>query len=323
VRYLLQTSGFHSGEELADVFGVSRAALQKWIVKLRDGGFVIKARPSRGYHLVETPDRLIAETILPHLQTRWIGNTLRAFGSVASTNEALITAAVKNAVHGTVVVAESQTQGRGRLHRLWHSPPQKNIYLSVLLRPPIPPHRAPLLTLATAVAVAEAIETHCAVTTQLKWPNDLLYNGKKLCGILTEISGDSDRVSWIVVGIGINVNMQSTDLPSDLKDRATSLKTATGRNVNRAVLTVRVLERLEWWYERYLERGAETVLHGWKTRPNMLGRSVRISPPGPAATPLEGTAIDLDDDGALILQIPDGHRERILAGDLAEKRPTP
>lgn len=316
VRHLIEADGRVSGEVLSERFGVSRAALQKWIVKLRDEGFSIDAKPRRGYKLISMPDALLAETVGAHLKTKWLARRIVAQWSVGSTNDELIRAASRGAAHGTCAMAETQTGGRGRRRRAWHSPPRKNIYLSALLRPPIPPHRASILTLASAVAVAEAVEEVAGCETKLKWPNDLMFEGRKLCGILTEISGDPDRVAWIVVGVGINVNCDA--FPAELKEIATSLKLATGKSVDRVRLAARVCDRLEHWHDRYLAEGSEVVLSAWKDRPNILGEQVRVTPPGPSEE-ISGEASDLDSDGALLLQNGRGVRKRIISGDLIQR----
>ncbi len=254
---------------------------------------------------------LNAEPISRHLKTEFFGLCLHVFQSLPSTNAAIIEMAKTGAPHGTTVVADEQTEGRGRGSRKWHSPPGVNLYLSVLVRPPIPPDKAPPITLAWAVAAAETLEQESGLTPTLKWPNDLTVENKKLCGILTEINAVSQRTDWIVAGIGINVNI--LDFPNELQATSTSLRICTGRSHSREILASVLLEKMEYWYGVLLRNGPVEILETWKSRPNILGQTVTIKT---HKGPIEGLAVNLDIDGALLLKTKNGGIERILSGDL-------
>lgn len=254
---------------------------------------------------------LCVETIRHHLRTEVFGAFLHARKSISSTNVAMIEMANQGAPHGTVVLADEQTGGRGRGDRKWHSPPGVNLYLSILLRPEFAPDKAPPITLAWAVAAAEALELTTGLTPTLKWPNDLIVEKKKLCGILTEMHGVSKKTNWIVSGFGINVNIES--FPPELKTIATSLRICTGISHSREKLAAALLERLENWYRVLLENGPAEILQAWKSRSNFLGQTVTIKT---HRGPVEGLAVNLDLDGALLLQMKTGRVERILSGDL-------
>src|SRR5512141_155286 len=245
---------FVSGEAISDKLGLSRAAVWKYVNALRDQGYGIHAVPTRGYRLVEIPDRLGELELRPLLNTHDVGHALHWFEEVGSTNDVAKELADEGAAHGEVVVAESQTAGRGRRGRAWASPPGRNLYVSVVLRPELPPSRAAELTLLASVAVCQAVR-QAGVTAGIKWPNDLVSRGRKLAGILTELAADPDRVQWVVLGIGINVNLRLEDLPDDLRPIATSLAIARGEPVPRTLFAAAVLTALEEWLDRHAEEG--------------------------------------------------------------------
>ncbi|MFH2009263.1 MAG: biotin--[acetyl-CoA-carboxylase] ligase [bacterium] len=300
-----------SGELLARELGISRAAVSKHLGALREGGFQLDASPRRGYRLLHWPDTLAPEAVIPLLETQALGHPLRFLAACASTNTLAFTDALEGAPHGHTVVADAQEQGRGRKGRPWHSPPGMGIYVSVVLRPPLPPQSAPPLTLVTAVAVAETLEQSLGLTPRLKWPNDVLLGGRKVCGILLEMSAELDRVAFVVCGIGLNVNTES--FPDDLVWPATSLRRELGRTVSRPTLLAALLANLERWTERYVSDGFEPARQAWLSRAAHLGREVRVDgPDGERA----GTVESLDLDGALLLRDADGMQRRVLAGDV-------
>ncbi len=307
---------FVSGEAISDKLGLSRAAVWKHVNALRAQGYRIDAIPARGYRLVEIPDRLGELELRPLLNTHDIGQTLHWFEEVGSTNDVAKKLADEGAAHGEVVVAESQTAGRGRRGRAWASPPGRNLYLSVVLRPELPPSRAAELTLLASVAVCQAVR-QAGVSAGIKWPNDLVCGGRKLAGILTELAADPDRVQWIVLGIGVNVNLRGDDLPGDLRPIATSLAIERGAPVPRALFAAAVLSALEEWLDRHAEEGFAPVRAAWKEMSDTLGREVRVRS---SAVDLEGLAEDVDEGGALLVRTSAG-LERVLAGDVEMLRP--
>ncbi|HEX4456892.1 MAG TPA: biotin--[acetyl-CoA-carboxylase] ligase [Polyangia bacterium] len=299
-----------SGERIAELLGVSRAAVGKRVAELRKRGFAIAATPRRGYRLDGEPDALDAAVVQPRLATDWLGRAWRHLPTTGSTNDEAAAWARAGAPAGAVVVADTQTRGRGRLGRRWHSPPGASLYCSVVLRPPLPPYRVPPLTLAAGVAVAEAL-TALDITPQLKWPNDVLLDGKKVAGILTEMSSDLDRVHHVVVGIGVNLNTR--DFPDELAAIATSAALVRGAPVVRADFAAALCARLEHWFDRFVAEGPAVVAAAWKQHARIFGRRVRVTA---GRDVLEGTAEDLEDDGALRLRLDDGRTTRVIAGEV-------
>ncbi len=302
--------GYLSGEDISRTLRISRAAIWKHMDQLRALGYEIEAFPHRGYRFVSAPDLLFPTEIQPGLGTRKFGCEIRHFDSTGSTMDEAFQLALEGAVEGTVVVAEAQTRGRGRLGRNWSSPRSKGIYFSLILRPRIPPSQAPLLTLAAAVALSEAVEKVVpAVKPRIKWPNDILAGGKKLCGILTELRAETDRVQYVIVGVGINVN----NLATQLLPEATSLRVEAGHAVPRVALFQEVLRKFEGRYAAFLKSGAGAVLPEWKKRSATLGVRVRFVERGEQRA---GIAEDLAEDGGLLVRMPDGKLVKRIAGDI-------
>lgn len=307
---LLRSGQFVSGEKIAEQLGLSRAAVAKRVAALRRRGFLIAAAPRRGYRLDVVPDALSVDVIAPRLTTAWLGRVWRHLPTIGSTNDEAAAWARAGAAAGAVVVADEQTRGRGRLGRHWHSPPGESLYLSVVLRPPLPPHRVPPLTLAAGVAVAEALLVF-DVTPQLKWPNDVQLDGKKVAGILTEMSADIDRVHHLVVGIGVNLN--GRQFPDELAAIATSVVLARGAAVGRAEFAAVLCARLEDWLNQFVADGAAPVVAAWKQHARFFGRRVVVTA---GRDRLEGVAEDLEEDGALRLRTDDGRTVRVVAGEV-------
>ncbi|HEY6873187.1 MAG TPA: biotin--[acetyl-CoA-carboxylase] ligase [Geobacteraceae bacterium] len=302
-----------SGEELSTLLNVSRTAVWKRIKSLKDLGYRIEAVPSQGYRLVAVPDLLIPEEITAGLTTRRIGRRVISFRETDSTNEVAFRLAEEGAEEGTVVVAEAQRRGKGRLGRQWVSPAGVNLYCSVILRPPVLPVRAPQLTFLSAVAVARAVAATTTLHPFIKWPNDLLINGGKVAGLLNEMSAETEKVNFLVLGIGVNINMRRGQFPADLRHPATSLCLEEGAEVSRLAFVRALLEALDALYADYLLHGYEPVRREWLALSNVLGRRVRVAF---QESETVGVAEGIDEDGALLLQLADGRVERVLAGDV-------
>ena len=311
-------SGHLSGAALAAVMGVSRTAVWKHIKTLEREGYVIEAVPSKGYRLTSSPDVIVANEVKQGLGTRAIGKEIVHVDEVASTNTLAMELAQKGAVDGTVVIAETQSGGKGRLGRTWLSP-SGNLYMSVILRPAVPIFKAPLITLMGAVAVASGIRKQCRIPVGIKWPNDILLSGKKVSGLLTEMSAEPDRIRHIVLGIGVNVNMDSRALPADVRKLATTLAAAAGRPVDRTALARTLLAELDLWYHRFL-KGDAAVLAAWNELNITLGHRVAVS--GGSAK-LEGLAHGVDGEGRLILKLDDGTLRQVAAGDVTIMKEKP
>jgi len=304
-------SGYVSGAFLAAEMGVSRTAVWKHIKTLEREGYAIEAVPSKGYSLSSSPDVIIPGEVTRGLGSKTIGKKVLPYAEAASTNTLAMDLAREGAVDGTVVIAETQAGGKGRLGRTWISP-RGNLYISVILRPAVPISKAPLITLMGAVAVASGIRNHCGVQAGIKWPNDILLSGKKVSGLLTEMSAEPDRIRHIVLGIGVNVNMDSKALPPDVRKISTTLAAATGTHVDRTVFLRTLLGELDHWYHRFLHNDAE-VLAAWKELNVTLGHRVAVSGGG---AKLEGLARGVDDEGRLILKLDDGTLRQVAAGDV-------
>ena len=304
---------FLSGETISRHVKLTRTAVWKRIRNLRALGYVIEASTRSGYRLVHAPDLLLPSEILPILQTKWMGKKIHYFKTLDSTNSTAYQLALNGAREGEVVIAESQEKGRGRLGRHWISPPLLNLYLSVILRPPIPPHQASLITLLAAVATADAIEKTSGLKPSIKWPNDLLLGKRKVAGLLNEIHSETDHIHFVILGMGVNLNMDEKLLPWELQTKATSLKKEMGRPISRKEFVCHLLNELEQWYEIFLKKGGAPVLKAWKDRARIEGKRVKVTSFGDV---LRGRAVDVDSDGALILQTKGGVQKRIVAGDI-------
>ncbi len=307
---------FVSGEAISGKLGLTRAAVWKHVNALRAQGYRIDAVPARGYRLAEVPDRLTPLELRPLLNTHDIGRELHWYEEIGSTNDRAKELAEAGAEHGEVVVAEAQTAGRGRRGRPWVSPPRKNLYLSVVLRPDLAPARASELTLVASLAVCDALR-QAGVEAGIKWPNDVLASGKKIAGILTELAAEADRVHWVVVGVGVNVNAGAEDFPEELRDEATSVLVERGTPAPRALFAAACLTALEDWVDRHAEEGFGVVRDAWRERSVTLGREVLVRTDG---REIAGTAVDIDALGALLVRGTAG-LERILSGEVTLLRP--
>jgi len=310
-------SAFLSGEEISHRLKVSRTAVWKRVKCLRSLGYEIEASTRSGYRLVRSPDLLTPPELKPILNTKWMGRVIHHFHTIDSTNSMAYQLALGGAREGEVVIAESQKKGRGRLGRDWFSPPSLNLYLSVILRPKIPPQQASLITLMAAVATADAIQKFSCLVPLIKWPNDILVKGRKVAGLLNEIHSEMDRIHFVVLGIGVNLNADTKMFPKEIRAKATSLKNQMGQTISRKAFLSCLLQELERWYAIFLEEGGSPVLKVWRDRAQIKGRDVKVSSFGET---LAGKAIDVDSDGALILQMKDGGRKRIVAGDIEYKK---
>ena len=307
-----------SGADLALRFGMSRAAIWAHIEELRESGFEIEASPHRGYCLITAPDRLLADDLMARLGPMdVIGRDIRVFQETNSTNDVVEKLARDGVAEGVVVFAEAQSKGRGRLGRQWLSPAGKGLWFSILLRPDLRPQEATQLTVATATAVARAIQQQTGVTPEIKWPNDLMIGSKKVCGILTELSAELDHVKYIILGIGVDVNLASDEFPSELGKIATSLRIATGRLIPRPELAVAILQELDREYARILRGEFTAVADEWAQRCTTLGQLVTIRLGDRA---LRGRAEALDESGALLLRTEHGRLERVIGGDVTVEK---
>lgn len=308
-----QQDGFISGERLSRGLGVSRTAVWKHMKTLREAGYVIEAVPSRGYRLLSTPDSLSAEEIKRHMKSCVMGSRLVCLAETASTNGDAFRLAEQGCVEGTVVLADSQSGGKGRMGRRWSSPPGVNLYCSVVLRPTIMPYEAPQLTFLSAVAVARAIELTTTITPEIKWPNDVLIKGRKIAGLLNEMSAETDGINFVILGIGVNLNMTANQFPSDLRHPATSLFLELGQIVTRVPFAATLLNELDRLYLEFRRHGFRPVREEWQRRCNAHGHQLVVSDGDREIS--RGMFGGIDDDGALLVRNHNG-LERILSGDV-------
>ena len=305
--------GFVSGEMISAELGISRTAVWKHIRNLRQSGYQIKAVPSRGYQLLQAPDILMPESIQADLGCRLIGSRVCCFDETDSTNLQATRLGDQGAADGLVVIADRQLSGKGRMGRQWESPGGVNLYASILLRPPVLPFEAPKLTFLSAVAVCRAIKECTGLQPTVKWPNDVLLNGAKVAGLLNEMSSETDQVHYVVLGIGVNLNMRSEQFPEDLRYPATSLAMVAGRPVSRLEFTRTLLQEIDALYQIYLEQGSTPILSAWEDLCDLTGKTVHVDCSG---SQIEGTMIGLGDDGALQVRTATGKMESVYAGDV-------
>ncbi len=322
---------FISGEDLAKKFNVSRTAVWKSIQRLRKKGYKIIAQKKEGYRLINIPDFLLPTEIQDGLKTKFIGKKIYYFKQTDSTNEQAKKFIIKGAVDGTVLISEEQTEGRGRLGRYWISS-SGGIWLSVILRPRIKPRDAPIISMVATLSVARAIKEVTGINAKIKWPNDVVVEIfdkakkdrkpaiRKVCGILTEMVAELSRINYMIVGIGINVNNQ---IPKNIQNIACSLK-ELGNKINRALLTQRVLEKLEYYYWLMLKEGPLNIIKECKDLSVILGKTVKVSfssedrfiGSGPKQVFI-GKVININDKGSLILKLKNNIRKEIIAGDVS------
>ena len=303
-----------SGAQLADQLAISRAAVWARMDELRKVGYDIEASPHFGYKLVSAPDALHADDLLARLgKTKVIGRDIQVFEQTTSTNDVVEKLARDGVREGAVVFAESQTKGRGRLGRKWSSPTHKGLWFSVLLRPNLHPQEATQLTVISATALRRAIKTVAGLSADIKWPNDLLLGGKKVAGILTEMSAEVDRVRHIIIGIGLDVNQDADEFPPELNRIATSLKIEAREALSRAELATEILRELDADYARIGAGKFPEVADEWEAACVTIGRNVTVHI---GDRKFRGRAESLDDDGALLVRTEHGHLERITGGDV-------
>lgn len=302
-----------SGQKISDMLGCSRTAVWKHIEDLRKEGYELEAVRKKGYRIVQKPNKVSENELRLGLHTNRIGQSIHYEETVDSTQKIAHRLAQEGAIEGTVVVAEEQTAGRGRLDRAWYSPKHTGVWMSIILRPALPPQRAPQLTLMAAVATVQAIQEVTAISPDIKWPNDILINGKKAVGILTEMQADSDRIHSVIIGLGINVNQQKEHFAPAIQDIATSLKLESGKDINRALLMQTIFLKLEQLYDEYLTNGFKVIKLLWEAHAVSIGKHIIART---LTGTIEGFAKGITDDGVLLLEDAHGHIHQIHSADI-------
>lgn len=304
------------GPKIAEEIGVSRSTVWEWIEKLRALGVAIKGHPRRGYQLEKLPDILVPSLVRAELPHAEMGHKIIHYFRTESTNSAALELDKHEGPHGTVVIAEEQTAGRGRLGRNWYSEKSSGIYTSIILRPPLSPAVAPILTLLAGVAVYHAVVSATGLEVDIRWPNDVLVNGKKVCGILTEMKAEVDRLHMVVLGIGINVN--HTSMPEELQEIATSLALEGRRHYTRLHVLAELLRSVERYYHMLLKEGPAAIVGEWSASSSYAeGKRVRVKTAG---NDYSGVTTGLDASGALKIRRDDGRQELLVAGEITELR---
>lgn len=313
LRYLKEADGYISGQELCERFQVSRTAVWKVVRQLEAEGYEIEAVRNRGYRLKTAGDILSQAEILSSIRGSWAGREILYLDEVDSTNTAAKKAAENGAVHGTLVVSERQTGGKGRRGRAWDSPRGTGIFMTLILRPNMAPVHASMLTLVAALAVADGIRECTGAESLIKWPNDIVMSGKKICGILTEMSADPDCINYVAVGIGINVNME--EFPEEIRGVAASIFTETGKKRKRSLLISAVMAAFERYYEVFMKTtDMSGLLEDYNGKLANCGRTVRVLDP---AGEYSGTAIGIDREGELLVEMEDTTVRRVLSGEVS------
>ncbi len=310
----LQQERHISGEELGKRLNVSRTAVWKHINELRRRGYQIKSSPKSGYSFIEGTHLLLPEEILPGLNTQIVGKHIAHYDEVSSTQDIAAEMARGGAAEGTVVIAETQKRGRGRKGRNWISPPEGGIYLSLILRPNLKPSQVVQIPLIASVALVKAIRETVPLQPMIKWPNDIIVGKKKVGGILTEMSSEIDGVNYVVLGIGLNVNMPASLLDEETTGIATSLIDEYGEYTSRTKLVQSFLSEFEIIYTKFLASGFSSVRDEWKALNNTIGEWVKVSDGGKE---IEGEALDIDNDGFLLVRKEGGDVSKIISGDVS------
>ncbi|MED4204191.1 biotin--[acetyl-CoA-carboxylase] ligase [Neobacillus mesonae] len=302
-----------SGQYLAELVGCSRTAVWKHIEELRKEGFELEAVRKKGYRIIKTPERVSADEIMLGLTTSFIGRNIHYEESVESTQKIAHKLASQGVPEGTVVIADEQRSGKGRMNRNWHSPKYTGIWMSLILKPNIPLTKAPQLTLLTAVAVVQAMEEITGLTPGIKWPNDILIDGKKVTGILTELQAEADRIHSIIIGVGINVNQKLEDFPLELQDKASSLSIQKGEQISRAELIRTIFKHFEKLYSLYLNQGFMPIKILWEGYAVSIGRILKART---LTEVIEGKALGITDEGVLKIEDQSGVIHHVYSADI-------
>lgn len=313
LKLLKESEDFISGESISKEFGVTRAAVWKSIKALKEEGYDIESISRKGYRLLSSPDILSYEEVKQNLNAKFIGSKIYYYDSIDSTNKM-----AKDIAHreeeGTIIVAEEQLEGRGRLGRTWVSPKKKGVYFSIILKPNVAPTKVAKLTLIGAAAVNLALD-EIGIDSQIKWPNDIVINGKKVCGILTEMSSELNMINYVVIGIGINVNLEEGDIPEDIKHKATSLKIELKNKVSRKKLLAEILNRFEELYVLFKDDGEiSNAIDICRNKSAVIGKEVLVMDGNDEKA---GKAIDINEEGELIVVFKDGKAESIFSGEIS------
>lgn len=305
---------FISGQSISSKLGITRAAVWKYINKLKEEGYKIESVSKKGYRLIECPDLLTYMEIKDALNTKYVGRNLIHLDSIGSTNDLAKELAENGAEEGTVIIAEEQTEGRGRFRREWVSTKYKSIIMSIILRPDTKPSSIYQITQIVAAAIGKSVES-LGVNIGIKWPNDIIINWRKVCGILTEASGEADKVNYVIPGIGINVNQESSDFPEEVLNKATSIRMEKDGYVHRKPLLCSFLDNFEKLYDEFKrEENAKTSIEYCKQKSILIGKKIKIERKKQV---IVVKVLDVDSDGSLIVEYENGRKDKLISGEVS------
>lgn len=302
-----------SGQKMSDQLNISRSAIWKHMKELEKDGYQIEGKSKKGYRIISFPDKLSENTLQWGLNTKWLGRTIIHRTTTESTQFVAHEAARDGAKHGTVIIADEQTKGKGRMNREWHSSKDQGIWLSIILRPELLPYLAAQLTLLTATVLADVVAKHASIKPQIKWPNDILIEQKKLSGILTEMQAEQDQIQYVVIGIGMNVNQELSELPDDIQNKATSLQIETGQRWDIKALIQEILQSFEVAYEEYIAKGFPPVKSKWESYGFKIGEMIQIKT---MQDSWQSEFLGIAEDGALIATMRDGQPKNLYSAEI-------
>ena len=315
IKFLSENKATYiSGQYLSEQLNISRSAIWKHMNELKKDGYEIEGKAKKGYRIISYPKKISENTLSWGLDTKWLGKTIIHRESLSTTQRLAHELALDGADHGTIVIADEQTEGKGRSHRAWHSKKGKGIWMSFILRPAILPYLAPQLTLLTATVLAKVFDQYESIKPQIKWPNDILINGKKLAGILTEMQAEQDSVLYVIIGMGININQVTEELPKDLQSKATSLKLETGQNLDMLPIIQDIIETFEAKYTEFIDNGFNQVKQTWENYGFKLKERLQIKTGNQL---FEGIFLGIAEDGALLAKKENGTVEKIYSAEIA------
>jgi len=310
---LKQNTDYISGEAISDSLGVSRSAIWKVINKLKNEGYIIESKTNKGYKLISVPDIISEQELKDGLNTKYVGQKIYSFDEINSTNEQAKKQAGSGAINGSLFIADRQTGGRGRLNKQWSSPEKVGVWMSILLRPDVLPSKIMQISLISGIVICKAINNQTGLNAQIKWPNDIIINGKKVCGILTEMVTEEQRISFVVNGIGVNVN--TLEFPEEIKDIATSLYLETGKMFSRKLLIQEILTSFEEYYEKFIFSDELTsIIDEYRSMCLNIGKEVVVIMNNKQ---IKGTAVGITEIGELIIKTETGEIINVSSGEVS------
>lgn len=314
IQILSEQETYTSGQTLSDQLNISRSAVWKHINQLKKDGYHIEGITNKGYKIISFPNKISENTISWGLETDWIGKKIIHKQSIPSTQKLAHELAINGATHGTIVIADEQTEGRGRINKPFHSKAEQGIWMSLILRPNLLPYLAPQLTLLTATVLADVMDKSTDLEPQIKWPNDILIDGKKISGILTEMQAEQDQILYVIIGIGINVNQEASDFPDSLQSHVTSLKMETGEHWQLVPFIQTLLQTFEKKFNQFMQDGFDLVKTNWENYGFKINEQLEIKT---GRETWQGLFLGIAEDGALLIERDSGKIEKVYSGEIS------